>query len=137
MQELRLTPKQFGLIGASSSLLFSLSAVVTGFVVNRVKTRWVLLAMGFVWALTQFPMLGPAGLATIVASRVALGAGEGPVYPVALPFILPLENAQRQGRNCATSSTVLCCIGFDPRSEVSEIHLAGEHSASRSRKSLL
>ena len=84
MQELRLTPKQFGLIGSSFFLLFSLSAIVTGFVVNRVQTRWVLLAMGFVWAVTQFPMLGPAGFATIVACRVALGAGEGPAYPVAL-----------------------------------------------------
>jgi ACS family D-galactonate transporter-like MFS transporter len=84
MQELSLTPKQFGLIGSSFFLLFSLSAIVTGFVVNRVQTRWVLLAMCFVWALTQFPMLGPAGFATIVACRVALGAGEGPAYPVAL-----------------------------------------------------
>ena len=84
MQELRLTPKQFGLIGSSFFLLFSLSAIVTGFVVNRVQTRWVLLAMGSVWAVTQFPMLGPAGFATIVACRVALGAGEGPAYPVAL-----------------------------------------------------
>jgi len=84
MQELRLTPKQFGLIGSSFFLLFSLSAVVTGFVANRVQTRWVLLAMGLVWALIQFPMLGPAGFATIIACRVALGAGEGPAYPVAL-----------------------------------------------------
>ena len=29
-------------------------------------------------------MLGPAGFATIIACRVALGAGEGPAYPVAL-----------------------------------------------------
>ena len=84
MQELRLTPKQFGLIGSSFFLLFSLSAILTGFVVNRLQTRWVLLAMGLVWALIQFPMLGPAGFATIIACRVALGAGEGPAYPVAL-----------------------------------------------------
>jgi len=35
-------------------LLFAVSAVVTGFVVNRVETRWALLVMGLVWALTQF-----------------------------------------------------------------------------------
>jgi ACS family D-galactonate transporter-like MFS transporter len=34
--------------------------------------------------LTQFPMLGNAGFATIIAARIALGAGEGPAYPVAL-----------------------------------------------------
>jgi MFS transporter, ACS family, D-galactonate transporter len=84
MQELRLSPSQFGLIGSSFYLLFSVSAVVTGFVVNRVQTRWVLLAMAVVWALTQFPMLGTVGFATVVACRVALGAGEGPAGPVAL-----------------------------------------------------
>lgn len=84
MQDLGLTPRQFGLIGSSFYLLFSLSAIVTGFIVNRVQTRWALLAMGLVWALTQFPMLGQVGLATVVVCRIALGAGEGPAAPVAL-----------------------------------------------------
>jgi MFS transporter, ACS family, D-galactonate transporter len=84
MHDLNLSPKQFGLLGSSFFLMFALSAVVTGFIVNRVQTRWVLLAMSLVWALTQFPMLAPIGFATIVACRVALGAGEGPAYPVAI-----------------------------------------------------
>src|SRR5580704_19636039 len=84
MKELNLSPSQFGLLGSSFFLLFSLSAVVTGFIVNRVATRWALLTMGIIWALTQFPMLGAAGFATIMASRIALGAGEGPAAPVAL-----------------------------------------------------
>jgi len=84
MQELQLSPRQFGLIGSSFFLLFSVSAIVTGFIVNRVQTRWALLTMGLVWAVTQFPMLGTVGFATLVACRVALGAGEGPAYPVAL-----------------------------------------------------
>jgi ACS family D-galactonate transporter-like MFS transporter len=84
MQELRLSPREFGLIGSSFFLLFSISAIVTGFIVNRVQTRWALLVMGLIWALTQFPMLGTVGFTTLVACRVALGAGEGPAYPVAL-----------------------------------------------------
>jgi MFS family permease len=84
MQELQLSPRQFGLIGSSFFLLFAVSAVVTGFIANRVQTRWLLLVMGLVWALSQFPMLGAAGFMTIVASRVVLGAGEGPAHPVAL-----------------------------------------------------
>ena len=48
------------------------------------QTRWVLLIMGLVWALTAFPMLGAVGFATTVGCRVALGAGEGPAFPVAL-----------------------------------------------------
>jgi MFS family permease len=56
MQELELAPRQFGLVGSSFFLLFAVSSVATGFLVNRVQTRRVLLAMGFIWALTQFPM---------------------------------------------------------------------------------
>jgi MFS transporter, ACS family, D-galactonate transporter len=84
MQELRLTPKQFGLIGSGFFLLYPISAILVGFAVNRVRTSWALLAMGFVWAVTQFPMVGAVGFAMILACRVALGAGEGPAYPVAL-----------------------------------------------------
>src|SRR5580692_5898316 len=36
MQELQLSPSEFGLIGSSFFLLFAVSAIVTGFVVNRV-----------------------------------------------------------------------------------------------------
>ncbi|HMA89584.1 MAG TPA: MFS transporter [Burkholderiales bacterium] len=84
MQELNLTPRQFGLVGSSFFLLFSVSAVVTGFVANRVQSKWLMLAMGLIWALVQFPMAGAVGLGTLLACRVALGAGEGPAYPVAL-----------------------------------------------------
>src|ERR1700726_47748 len=48
MDELHLSPREFGLLGSSFFLLFSVSAVVTGFVVNRVETRWALLVMGLV-----------------------------------------------------------------------------------------
>src|SRR5689334_18943395 len=84
MQELELGPRQFGLLGSSFFLLFAVSSVATGFLVNRVQTRWVLLAMGFIWAVTQFPMIGPVEFTTLVACRIALGAGEGPATPVAL-----------------------------------------------------
>ena len=57
MTDLGLTPKQFGLVGSSFFLLFSVSAVVTGFLVNRIRSKWALLAMGLVWALVQIPMV--------------------------------------------------------------------------------
>jgi MFS transporter, ACS family, D-galactonate transporter len=57
MQEMGLTPSQFGLVGSSFFFLFSLSAIAGGFVANRVETRWVLLVMAATWALTQFPRL--------------------------------------------------------------------------------
>lgn len=87
MHDLKITPSQFGLIGSSFYLLFSVSAIVTGFIVNHVQTRWALAVMGLVWALSQFPMLGNVGFGTVVACRIILGAGEGPAAPVALHSI--------------------------------------------------
>jgi MFS transporter, ACS family, D-galactonate transporter len=84
MQELELGPRQFGLLGSSFFLLFAVSSIATGFLVNRLPTRWVLLTMGLIWALTQFPMIGAVGFEALVACRIALGAGEGPTSPVAL-----------------------------------------------------
>jgi MFS transporter, ACS family, D-galactonate transporter len=84
MKELHLTPKEFGVVNSSFFALFSISAIVTGFIVNRIQARWALLVMALVWALTQFPMAGTIGFAGVIACRVVLGAGEGPAYPVAL-----------------------------------------------------
>src|SRR5713226_7946217 len=84
MQDMGLTPSQFGLVGSSFFFLFSISAVIGGFIANRVETRWVLLVMATVWALTQLPMIAPVNFATMLACRIALGAGEGPAYPIAL-----------------------------------------------------
>jgi MFS family permease len=84
MHDLQLSPRQFGFVGSSFFFLFSASTIITGFIVDRVTTRWVLLVMASLWALTQFPMVGTVGFATLVACRVVLGAGEGPAYPVAI-----------------------------------------------------
>jgi MFS family permease len=83
MTELKLDPEQFGLLGSSFFFLFSISAIVVGFIVNRVETRWVLLVLALVWALAQFPMVGTVGFATLLICRVILGAGEGPAASVA------------------------------------------------------
>jgi hypothetical protein len=56
--ELKLEPEQFGLLGSSFFFLFSISAILVGFIVNKVPTRWVLLVLALIWALAQFPMVG-------------------------------------------------------------------------------
>jgi MFS family permease len=83
MTELKLEPEQFGLLGSSFFFLFSISAIVVGFIVNRVDTRWVLLVLAAVWAVTQFPMVGEVSFTTLLICRVILGAGEGPAFSVA------------------------------------------------------
>ena len=84
MQELALTPSQFGFVGSSFFFLFSLSAILIGFVANRVAARIVILALALTWAVVQFPMVGAVGLATLLACRILLGAGEGPAFSVAV-----------------------------------------------------
>jgi MFS family permease len=83
MDELKLQPEQFGLLGSSFFLLFSISAIIVGFIVNRVDTRWVLLVMAVIWSLAQFPMVGTVSFTTLLICRVILGAGEGPAFSVA------------------------------------------------------
>jgi MFS family permease len=87
MTELKLEPEQFGLLGSSFFFLFSIAAIVVGFIVNRVATRWVLLALALLWSLAQFPMVGTVSLTTLVICRVILGAGEGPAFSVAVHAI--------------------------------------------------
>jgi MFS family permease len=83
MTELNLPPEQFGLLGSSFFFLFSISAIVVGFMVNRIPTRWVLLVLAVVWSVAQFPMVGAVSLTTLIICRIILGAGEGPAAAVA------------------------------------------------------
>lgn len=83
MKDLNLTPEQFGLIGSSFFFLFAISAIVVGFITNRVQTRYTLLVMAIIWSIVQFPMLGTVSLEVLIACRIVLGAGEGPASPVA------------------------------------------------------
>ncbi len=87
MTELKLEPEQFGVLGSSFFLLFSISAIVVGFIINSVPTRWVLLVLAVIWSLAQFPMVGTVGLTTLLTCRIILGAGEGPAGSVAVHAI--------------------------------------------------
>ncbi|MDT9696477.1 MFS transporter [Streptomyces sp. P17] len=82
--ELGLTATEFGTIASSFYLLFSLSAVSVGFLGDRIRPRPLLAVLALVWAAAQLPVLLPAaGFGALVATRVMLGAGEGPGYPLA------------------------------------------------------
>jgi sugar phosphate permease len=70
MTDLKLEPEQFGFLGSSFFFLFSISAIVVGFIVNRVDTRWVLLILALIWALVQFPMVGTVSFTTLVICRI-------------------------------------------------------------------
>ena len=83
MADLNLEPEKFGLLGSSFFFLYSISAVAVGFLANRFATRWVLLTLALIWALSQLPMIGTVSFSTLLICRVVLGAGEGPAGAVA------------------------------------------------------
>jgi MFS family permease len=84
MKELGLSPAQYGLLAGSFFFLFALTGVAGGFLSNRLPTRWLLLAMSLLWAVVQLPIAYSSSLATLIACRVLLGAGEGPAQPIAI-----------------------------------------------------
>ena len=73
MKELSLSPKEFGLIGSSFFLLFSLSGMAVGlFVVGRFPVKWILMLLAAIWSATQLP---------IFFSSSRRGAGRLPHHP--------------------------------------------------------
>ncbi|CAD6551079.1 putative sulfoacetate transporter SauU [Paraburkholderia kirstenboschensis] len=84
MNELKISPAQFGVIGSSFFWLFSFGGIAGGFLSNRVAARWLLLVMALSWAVCQIPLVFSTSVAVFVAARIALGLTEGPAYPVAI-----------------------------------------------------
>jgi MFS family permease len=82
--ELGMSNTQYGVVSSAFYLLFSVSAVVVGFVANRYRSKTILLILAIIWALTQAPIVFFAGVATLFASRTLLGAAEGPANPLAV-----------------------------------------------------
>lgn len=97
MKGLGLSAEQFGLLGSSFFFLFAISAVIVGFIANRVQAKHTLLVMAVIWALVQFPMLFTASFGVMLASRIVLGAGEGPAAPVATHAVYKWFPDSRRG----------------------------------------
>jgi MFS family permease len=84
MDELGLTPEQFGAVASSFFWLFAVGGVGGGFLADRFESKWLILGMVVVWAICQLPMALSASITTMIACRLALGVSEGPAWPVAV-----------------------------------------------------
>lgn len=78
MDELNLTATQFGGVSSSFYLLFSLSGLCVGFISSRVSTKTILGVIAISWSVVTLPILLVATLPVLYASRILLGAAEGP-----------------------------------------------------------
>ena len=84
IHDLGLSESEYGLLNSAFYFLYSISAILVGFLSTRVATKWILLVMALVWSLSMLPMIWPVGFAVLLASRIVLGAAEGPANPIAM-----------------------------------------------------
>ena len=84
IEELGLTPEQWGMVGGVFFLLYSLSAVLGGAIADRFGTRIVIAGMVVLWSLVQFSTIFVSSFAFLLITRIILGAGEGPSYSLAM-----------------------------------------------------
>ncbi|WP_130336334.1 MFS transporter [Micromonospora kangleipakensis] len=82
-EDLGLSATQFGFANSAFFLLFSIFGALGGLLADRVRPRWVLLGMVLLWSVSQAPLALGAGVAMLFASRIVLGAAEGPAFPIA------------------------------------------------------
>ena len=78
--EMHLSAAQWGLVGSSFFLLFSLSSLVVTSWSDFVGTRKILALLAVVWSLVQLAALVIPSFLPLLISRIVLGAGEGPYY---------------------------------------------------------
>lgn len=97
MRELGLSASEFGFIGSAFFFLFAVSAIWVGFLAAKVPTRWILLTMGVLWSVLQFPMLLGGGAAVLLVTRIVLGAAEGPAMPITLHHVHGWFPARERG----------------------------------------
>ena len=84
MRDLGLSSLQFGELGSAFFVLFSASGAAVGFLVNHVRTKSVMLCLALAWGLALLPVGFRSGFGLLLASRIILGAAEGPSFPVAI-----------------------------------------------------
>ena len=84
MDELHMTPMQFGIVSSSFFWLFAAGGIGGGFLANRFSARTLALLMALAWSLCQLPLVVSTSMAVFIVARVALGLTEGPAYPVAV-----------------------------------------------------
>lgn len=84
IDELNLSPNQWGLVGSSFFWLFSITGMVGGFLADKYGTKRIMSFMAGSWSIIQFAIVFTVSLPYLIVSRILLGAGEGPAYPVAM-----------------------------------------------------
>ncbi|MEK2474561.1 MFS transporter [Streptomyces noursei] len=97
IHELHLSSTQFGFIGTAAGLLGPPAALLYSFVADRLPTRAALCVLAVLWSLTQLPLYFAGSATVLLATRFALGAGEGPGFPAAHTTLYTWFPNERRG----------------------------------------
>jgi MFS family permease len=116
MRDLNLTTEQFGLLGSAVFMLFGVAQLVAAPIANRVKSKWILLALCLIWSVAQVPIFVFASLPALWFSRLLLGAGEGPLAPISMHATYKWFPAARSAAPAAVTSSgvTLGIVAFAP-----------------------
>lgn len=116
MKQLGITPEQFGLVGSAMFLTFGVAQIVAAPIANKVSSKWILLVLCLLWSVAQVPILLFASLPALWASRLLLGAGEGPLAPVLMHGIYKWfpEKKGATPAALASSGVTLGIVAFAP-----------------------
>lgn len=105
MEELDITPEQFGLVSSAMFLTFGLAQLVAAPLANRIRAKTLLLVMCLIWSLSVMPVVVFATLPALWVSRLALGAGEGPLAPVLMHAIYKWFPSKKGATPAAVASS--------------------------------
>ncbi|MCY1159782.1 MAG: transporter [Citricoccus sp.] len=116
MEELNITPEQFGLVASAMFLTFGLAQLVAAPLANKVKAKSLLLVLCLIWSLSVVPVVVFATLPALWVSRLALGAGEGPLAPVLMHAVYKWFPAKKGATPAAVASSgvTLGIVAFAP-----------------------
>ncbi|MER5325817.1 MFS transporter [Streptosporangium roseum] len=115
-EDLGLSAAGFGSLGSASYLLFGATCVIVSFAAQRISPRWVLLVCGILWALGQIPAIFVAGGAMLYASRIVVGAAEGPADPLSMTTLYSWFPNDRRGlpQSLYTAGAAVAKIAMAP-----------------------
>ncbi|WP_338753073.1 MFS transporter [Bacillus sp. FJAT-52991] len=97
MEELSLSPSQWGLVGSSFYLFFTLTSIFLGGMADSKNAKKMFIWMSLIWLTVQFTTPFVSSLSLLVLTRIVLGAGEGPAAPTVTAMLGKWFPKERHG----------------------------------------
>ncbi|MEL4359189.1 MULTISPECIES: MFS transporter [unclassified Luteococcus] len=116
MKEMGITPGQFGLVSSGMFLAFTVSQLLVAPLSTKLPSRWLILAMCGIWAVSNLPVVIFATLPALWVSRLLLGVGEGPYAPLCMHSVYKWFPTKRGATPAAIASSgvTIGIVAFAP-----------------------